>query len=430
LNNKTAWPQLRLSWWITIGIASIILITTLLLLAVVDQFARNYAQREAELRLKQLAVQMRDALDQRLQQRVDNVRELSKELSRAGQQRNFEDPAALRTVLAQAQAQAQSQFSDVAWVGMADTSGKVITGTPSSLEGRNAAQRPWFVAGQEALYVGESRVLTPLKQTLPFAVQPLGFVDIAMPVVDQRGAVRGVLGTHVNWEWARAIVQGVVSPVNQRYQAEVMIVRDDGLVLVGPKGMQQKIIATDSLQRARSGAAGNAGALVEAWGGAGGQRYITGYVRGGAVPDSMTGPATADGSAGLNWTILVRQSEHIALADILVLEKQLVIAAVLETLLLMICAVLLSYKLVAPMNTLSKAIESRAAPEDDYVPSGWAYYEFTRLSKAIGNLEKHAFGAPGTDLEPKVNARVRQIRAMVAGLPPAEPNRDRDLFQA
>jgi hypothetical protein len=412
LKKSTAWPQLRLSWWIAIGVAAIVLTTTLLLLLVVDQFARNYAQRDAEVRLQQLAWQMRDALDQSMKERIVDIQDLS----RSGPVRNFfENPVALRTILTQT----QNQFRDYAWIGVADSSGKVVAGTQSMLEGRNATTRPWFIGGQKDLYVGEYRP-APLKPTLPFAVQP-GFVDISLPIFDQKGLYKGVLGAHLSWAWARQIVNDLMNPANQRYSMDVLVVRDDGLVLLGPKDLENRKISTASLEQARKG---QAGALVESWAGTGdsghsGTRYITSYVR--------TGMWT--GQAGLNWSILVRQPEHIALADILVLEKQMIVVAALECLLLMVCGVLVSYRLVAPMTALTTAIETQRTAADDYVPTGWSYYEFNRLSKAIGSLSKHTFDAPARDLEPRVNARVAELRDLVADLPPAPANRDRALFK-
>jgi hypothetical protein len=199
---------------------------------------------------------------------------------------------------------------------------------------------------------------------------------------------------------------------------DIMVVRDDGMVLLGPPGLENTKIGGESLKRAR---AGEAGALTEAWndGNGHGVRYITAFVR--------TGMWT--GQAGLNWTILARQPEHVALADILVLEKQMIVIAGLEILLLMACGILVAYRVTAPMTALTTAIATRRTAADDYVPVGWSYYEFNHLSKAVGNLARHSFEAPATDLEPRVNARLQELRGIVAGLPPAEPYRDRALFK-
>jgi hypothetical protein len=416
LKKSTVWPQLRLSWWIAIGIATIVVITTLLLLLVVDQFARHYARHEAEVRLQQLAWQMRDTLDQSMKERIVDIQDLS----RSGPVRNFfENPVGLRTVLTQT----QNEFNEFAWIGVADSSGKVVAGTQAMLEGRNATQRPWFIGGQKDLYVGEYHrpPAAPLKPVLPFAVQP-GFIDISFPIFDQKGLYKGVLGAHLGWAWARQIAGDLLNPSTQRYNMDILVVRDDGLVLLGPKQLENTKIDSASLTRARNG---ETGAMIEPWGKVDGKaggdsvRYITAYVR--------TGMWT--GQAGMNWSILVRQPEHVALADILVLEKQMVVVAALACLLLMVCGILVSYRVVAPMTALTTAIETRRTAADDYEPVGWSYYEFNRLSKAVGNLSRHTFEAPAHDLEPRVNARIDQLRGLVVGLPPAEAHRDRGLFK-
>jgi hypothetical protein len=77
---------------ITIATCGGVLVTVLALLALVDQFARDYAQRQATVRLQQVAWQMRDALNHGMQVAVSDIRLLSelKEL------RDADDPAAMR----------------------------------------------------------------------------------------------------------------------------------------------------------------------------------------------------------------------------------------------------------------------------------------------------------------------------------------------
>jgi hypothetical protein len=237
LKKKTIWPQIRLAWWITIGVATIVMVTTLLLLVVVDQFARNYARHEAEVRLKQLAWQMRDALDHTMKQRIVDI----KDLSQRGVVRNYADPAALRVALNLA----KNEFNDYAWIGVTDPNGKVVAGTQSVLEGRSAAQRPWFIGGKKDLYVGNYQP-SIIRQTLPFAVQPLGLIDISTPIFDPKGNYKGVLGAHLSWDWARDIAHDLLDPANQRYNVDVLVVRDDGMVLIGPKDLEAKKIRTDS----------------------------------------------------------------------------------------------------------------------------------------------------------------------------------------
>ena len=364
MKKNAIWPQIRLSSWITIGVVAIVLITTLALLVVVDQFGRNYARNEAEVRLKQLAWQMRDAFDQSMKERVLDI----KGLARRGAVRDFTDPAMLRTILNQT----QNDFGNYAWIGAVAPDGKVVASTQNMLEGQSVAARPWFIAGQKALYVGDYHAPMLLEKTLPYAAQPWRFVDISVPVFDQKGVYKGVLGAHLSWAWAREIAGNLLNPANSRYQVDILVVRDDGMVLLGPKDMEETVIKSSSLDLAQKG---GSGALIERWGD--GTRYITGYAR--------TGLWSAQ--AGLNWSILVRQPEGVALADFLVLEKHVLLGGSLIGLLLVACAILASRQLVAPMNALSAAIELRRNdPEGHQIPQVRSYYEISLLSSTLAAM--------------------------------------------
>lgn len=353
-----------------------------------------------------------------MKERIVDIRDLS----RRGSVRNFfANPVAMRSSLTQT----QNEFNDYTWIGVADASGRVVAGTQSMLEGRNAAKRPWCIFGQKDLYVGEYKptVPPPVRLMLPFSVQP-GFVDISLPICDQKGVFKGVLGAHLSWVWVRQLARDMLNTVNQRFKMDILVVRDDGLVLLGPSELENTKISTDSLTHAR---AGEVGSLTEPWHDTNGNTTscVTGYIR--------TGMWT--GQAGLNWSLMVRQPEHVALGDILVLGKQVLLVETFGCMLLMVGGVLVAYKVTAPINVLTSSLEANAGSghatnaEDDYVAVGWSYYEFNWLSKGVGNLAKHSFESSTTDLESRINAYVEQLRELITGLPPSNPRRDRSLFK-
>ncbi|MFX6702265.1 hypothetical protein ABTH29_20415, partial [Acinetobacter baumannii] len=63
LNKNKAPSPPNLSSLITLGVVITVLITTVSVLILVDQFTRGYARSESETRMKQLAWQMQDALE-------------------------------------------------------------------------------------------------------------------------------------------------------------------------------------------------------------------------------------------------------------------------------------------------------------------------------------------------------------------------------
>lgn len=364
MNKNIMWPQIRLSTWITVGVVLTVLITTLSLLLVVDQFAGSYARRESEVRLKQLAWQMRDSLDQSMKERVLDI----KGLSRRSEVHNVDDPARLRTILNQL----QNDFANYAWIGVADPDGKVVASTQGILEGESVAARPWFISGRKAMFMGDYHPALLLEKRLPYAEQPWRFVDISVPLYNDAGVFQGVLGAHLSWAWAREIAGNLFNPNNNRYQVEILVVRDDGIVLLGPQGMEEKPVKTRSLDLSRRG---GSNAVIEDW--EDGKRYITGYAR--------TGLWT--GQSGLNWSILVRQPEQLALAEFTQLEKQVMLVGLVVGLLLMVVAIVASRWLVAPMNALSSALELRnTGTTGQQIPLVQTYYEISLLSTTLAAM--------------------------------------------
>jgi hypothetical protein len=117
----------RLSMMITVGICGALLMTMLTLLALVDQFARDYAKRQAGVRLQQIVWQMRDALNRGMREAVSDVSLLS-ELAEV---REARAPADMR----RAMEHMQRISPNYAWIGVASPDGTVFAATQGSLEG-------------------------------------------------------------------------------------------------------------------------------------------------------------------------------------------------------------------------------------------------------------------------------------------------------
>jgi diguanylate cyclase (GGDEF)-like protein/PAS domain S-box-containing protein len=335
---NTARPRPRLATLLTAGAGATVLLTVLALLILVDHFAINYAQREAEQRLQQLSWQMRDALNRVVQKATGDVQLLTA----LPQIRAATSPAEIRQVLEDL----QKTFPDYAWIGLANPDGKVFAATQGLLEGVDVSARDWFAGGRDKLYAGDFHPATLLGKKLPYSADPWRFVDAAGPVLRSDGSYRGVLCVHMSWGWARRLVQTLLAPADQQYSADIFVVRGDGTVMLGPKGMEEQKIGSDSLTLSRKGPSG---ALRETW--ADGRSYLTGYSRSGQPGD----PAT------LVWSILARQPEEEALAGARALERQILVLGAILGAAMALAAAVVARKLTRPLNALSKAIELRSA---------------------------------------------------------------------
>jgi diguanylate cyclase (GGDEF)-like protein len=375
-------------------------ITVLLQLTLVDHFAIRHATEEAQLRLEQLSWQMRDSLDRTLDQAARDVSLVSTlpEVQAAS------DPATLRRVFESL----QRHYPDYAWIGLARPDGKVLAATGGMLENRDVTTRPWFHAGQQGVVVEDYHPAVLLKKLLPSTPDPWRFVDIAGPVRDGDGTLRGVLAIHLSWAWARNLARKLLTPALRDYGAEIVVVRSDGVVLLGPEDILETRIATGSLRLALQG---KTGAVLERW--PDGQSYMTGY--------SLTGRARERG--GLHWAVLVRQTEEAAMASAHAFERRalwfsLALAAVLAAL-----AALLARRIVEPLKMLSYAIEDIArAPAGALparIPEARSFHEAQVLSQALRGLmhseqsHREALERMNARLEDAVAARTAELQELL-----------------
>ena len=392
-------------------------ITAVLQLSLVDHFAIRHASEEAGLRLEQLSWQMRDSLDRTLDQTVRDV----SLLSTLTDIQATNEPGAARGVLEHL----QRDFPDYAWIGIAKPDGKVFAATGGLLENRDVTARPWFHAGQLHVIAEDYHPALLLGSLLPATPDPWRFVDVAGPIRDTEGKLLGVLAIHLSWKWARALAASLLTPALREYGAEIIVVRSDGVVLLGPTDILEKPIATTSLRLAFSG---STGAVKERW--PDGRTYLTGYSQTGRDRDR----------AGLRWAVLVRQTETAALASAHDFERRALWLCVGLGTLLAAAAALLARRLVAPLNVLSGAIENMAhAPAHgtpDRIPAVNSFHEAQVLSDAMRDLvagertHREALERMNAQLEDTVAARTAELhellmRDVLTGL----PNR-RALLQA
>lgn len=393
--------RLRLATLVTLGVCATVAVSTALQLLLVDHFAIHYAGKEAELRLQQQSWQMRDALNRVVSKAAGDVQLVAS----LAQVREARDPAAARAVLDSL----QSTFPDYAWIGLAGMDGKVYASAQGLLENADVSARPWFQQGKSGLIAVDYHPALLLGKLLPQSADPWRFIDVAVPVRRTDGQQWGVLGVHMSWAWARRLAGDLLTPALRAYGAEILVVRGDATVLLGPPGMEEKKISAASLKLAQSGATG---ALRETW--ADGTTYLTGY--------SRTGQAGDPGS--LQWSVLVRQPEDAALAASHALERRILWLSIAVGAAMAILAALLARRLTRPMNQLSSAIEARAHAMLDgtpapAIPAIDSFREAQVLSKAmremVHNEEQHLhlLQAMNEQLEETVRARTAELQILV-----------------
>ena len=359
---KTSTP-LSLSSWVTIAIVVTVLVTTIAMLVLVSQYSRDYARGEAEARLGQLAWQVQDTVDRSMTERFIDLRMLAERLP----VRNASDAVRARAVFENL----QRKVGNYSRIELASPDGLIVAAAGGKGEGQNVSAQNWFRQGQQHEYLSDSHAgqLRPSSETAAAAQPSERYLDIALPARNEDGTYHGVLGVRLEWGWARTLVDTLAAALNSRYRVEILVVRNDGLILLGSPEVEQTRIsgtAFDAALRLAAGAVSEQNAQ--------GEPFLTGFAHTGQNLDIPE----------LNWTVLVRQSESDAMAGFNALQRQIVMVGSALGLLLMALGLYLTRRLVAPMNALSAALEQRAAGiESGSLPLVRTYREIALLSSTL-----------------------------------------------
>lgn len=390
----------RLSALMVSFIALTVAITTLLQLGLVDHYAIDHASEEARLRMEQLSWQMRDSLDRTMDQAAHDVFTL-RELPGL---RHATSPDVVRRIFDDL----KQSDPNYAWIGMARPDGKVFAATGGLLENRDISSRPWFHTGQHRLTIEDYHPAVLLEKLLPNAPDPWRFIDASGPIRDEDGNLLGVLAIHFSWEWARTIARELLIPAFREFGAQIIVVRRDGMVMLGPEPMIEQHITTQSLKLAL---AGKTGAIVERW--PDGRDYVTGF--------SLTGRNRPQSRP--QWAVLVRQTEDKAMASAHASERRVLSLGVVVAGLLAAVAAWLARRIVRPLQTLSGAIERIAqAPgsgTSSSIPDVHSFHEVHVLSDAMRHLldserrHRDALEHMNTQLEATVAKRTAELRELL-----------------
>ena len=393
--------KLRLSSLMTLAVCATVALTVALQLALVNHFAVRQSREEAQLRLQQLSWQMRDSLNRVIEQAAGNARLLT-ELPSVRFARNADSARKVLESL-------QRTFPDYAWIGIAEPDGKVSASTGRLLEGADVSKRPWFTAGLRGVHASDYHPALLLEKMLPRMPDPWRFVDVSAPVLDQDGKLAGVLGLHLSWEWARNHARRLLTPALREYGAEILVVRGDGTVMLGPEALVERKLDTASLRLAQKGMTGS---LRETW--PDGQVYLTGYSQTGDMLDATS----------LRWNVLVRQTESRAMEGAVDLQRRMLAWSGLLAVLLAGAAALLARRLTRPMAALRRAIvlvteALEAGREPPPIPRVDGFQEAEILSGAMRDLvrsetaHRKALLAANEGLEAAVAERTAELQALL-----------------
>ncbi|MBR9902870.1 MAG: diguanylate cyclase, partial [Gammaproteobacteria bacterium] len=347
-------------------IATLVFATTLLLGWVASRESAQQMEANIGNAASEAAYQMVDKLDRSMDARIKEVKLL------LGMQALTNDTttSALREQLERL----QDNHNVVSWIGFTDPEGTVQAATGGILEGVSIAQRPVFIEGREALWVGDVHEAVLLAQLLPNpSGEELEFVDIATPVYDRNEELQGVLAVHLSWEWAEYIQQSMFSPAKQRQDNEILLLSANGTVLLGPEALMGKQLG--SLEHLPSSTNTSPQWAIETW--PNGEQFVTGYARSSGFEDFP----------GLGWIAITRNPVASAFAPVEQLQAAIMGIGILLALLFAMIGWVIASRMVAPLTRLARAADQIQEGEHaDCIPSESGSPEMKRLSTSMRNM--------------------------------------------
>ncbi|WP_047258265.1 sensor domain-containing diguanylate cyclase [Chromobacterium subtsugae] len=280
-----------------------------------------------------------------------------------------------------------------AWIGVADTQGKVLSSTGGMLLGQSVAKRPWFIQGRHAPFVGDIHQAVLLAKLLPLAKlqgEPLRFVDFASPLYDASGKLRGVLATHALWDWVEEIIR---TRLPAKGGLEAFIV-----------DKQNNILSPfEAIGRTRAPAPLPVGQTFRlgAWPDGGDYLYSEAWAQ----------------HAGVGWRVIVRQPRQQALAALNQLRGVLLLLGLAASVLLMAAVYRLATSFSRPLEELAEIAERVGRGEEgaDWEIHGGAQ-ELRQLSESMREMttallaRKQQLADINASLEGAVADRTNELR--------------------
>lgn len=257
-----------------------------------------------------------------------------------------------------------------AWVGLADTGGRVLVASNGLLEGQDIAARAWFRSGLTGPFAGDMREALLLQQFIRTASgEPLRLIDFSLPVRRANGVPVGVFGAHVRWSAVSDLVRGSARPDG----IELFLVSRNGTVLAGATSLEGRQLGLRAVMAAEQGVAR---ATVEAW--PDGKEYLTVASPTLGMPDVPS----------FGWSIVARQPAEVALGATRGVAGSLLPLAAASGLFIVVLAWLFGWWISRPMNRLAEAAaEMVDGTRKRPVPDERLYAEAAALSASLSKLE-------------------------------------------
>jgi PAS domain S-box-containing protein len=378
-------PTCSLRARIGLAFAAVTLTLSILLAAAAGQTARVQLERRTGEQLCSLAQQMALQLDLTMYERFLQV-----ELLATGSM--LREPDVPLEAKRQILDDLKATYPIFSWVGLTDATGQVIASTAGIIENTDISQRPVFIAGSQGTFIGDVHEAVLLAAFFPNpGGEPVHFVDISAPIYSPDGAFIGVLAAHLSWVWADDVRAMLLATVEDSEQIELIVLRSDGTVLLGPREFVP-LQSTIDLAGAGITLTDGPGYAAATW--AEGREFLTGF-------DQRQGYGMYP---GLEWIVLARQDRETALLEAKQLQRRIFEMGTIFGLTFAVISWIIAARTVKPLVLIASAARRiQHGDRSAALPVVKGHDEITLLSASLSNLF--------TDLTQQIEATARADEA-------------------
>jgi diguanylate cyclase (GGDEF)-like protein/PAS domain S-box-containing protein len=332
----------------------------------VDILASSLLSRQSGEKLEELAYQLTTQLDQDMYERY---REIQLFANRTTFTNEYTDSKSNDNLLLKF----QQDYPLYTWIGITNEDGKVIASTSKALTGKDVSNKPWFQNAKKMAYVSDINAIK-LNDSSVLYDEPLRFIDVAFPYYGKDNVKKGIMGVHMNLEWAKQEVKMVIGQAQSHSKVEAMIVNNSGVVIAGPNDQIGKKISPVILLHEASKANHFE---VKNW--TNGDNYLVGL-------SSMRGFRSYP---GLNWSVLVRQKTSDAFMPIRELRKSVIPFSIVLAVLFSLFGVYTAKRVTHSIRYLSiwASKVMRGEAKEFYLPEK-SYPEVVQLGTSLNSLLK------------------------------------------
>ena len=373
------------------------IVLTLILSQIIEREAASSLRAEIGQRLADLALQTTDKLDRGMYERFREV-QLMADRTVIG------DPTVAPAEKQKLLDRIQQTYRYYAWLGIADMTGHIIASSNGVLQGADISKRPWYSNALHGVHIDDVHEAKLLEKLLPAEAsgEQIRFVDVAFPYLTPDKTVGGVLAAHLSWSWARSIERSVISTAARNRHIDAMIVGRDGMILLGPPGLQGTKLNQANLQNAQHGEGKFA---VETWDDK--KSYLVGY----SVSHGF------DAFPGFGWTVLIRQELDEAFAPVRKIQNQVLWSGFAIALIFSLMGVFNARRISRPLVALAEAATKlrRGEARDLGALRDVSYREINALTESLSALvadlqhNQKALSELNATLEERVDQRTEEL---------------------